>query len=193
MENKISNETLKKYAKIASEVFMDDPVYVQVAKNKKIRKTVIYHGTLIRMYASRKNSLFYFDEEERGMLVLKHVSIDYKVSEFLKCPNWPAVILLRPYAAKLFGIIGKFDNKNIFDENTYTISPLFVAKEHQGKGVARKLVERALEDMRAKGCKIGLDTQNPVNVPIYEKIGFKLVKEEYFEENQLNNYYMIIE
>lgn len=38
MSGNISNEILKKYAREASEVFMEDPVYMLVSKNEKIRK-----------------------------------------------------------------------------------------------------------------------------------------------------------
>ena len=35
MSNNISNETLKKYAEIASEAFMSDPAYIHATKNEK--------------------------------------------------------------------------------------------------------------------------------------------------------------
>ena len=190
----ISNDTLKKYAKIASEVFMEDPVYMQVSKNEKIRKTVIYHGVLIRLYDSRNNGdLFYIDEQERGILVLRNVDRELQFSQFMKCPNFMALFLLLPYVLKLFSIIGQFDNKAILGENSYVVSPIFVAKEHQRKGVAANLIKKAVAELVPQGYKIGLDTQNPVNVEKYEKMGFKLVKHEFLEKEQIDNYYMVIE
>lgn len=194
MSNNISNETLKKYAEIASEAFMRDPVYIGCSKNKKIRKLVAYHGTLIRMYASRKRGFkFYFDEEGRGMMMLRPAHSEMSAAEFMKCPNAYALVLLLPWASRLMDVDNRCENKKYFDEQTYIISPVFVDVNHQGKGVAKKLVQKAAEDVRAMGCKLGLDTQNPVNIPIYEKMGFKLFHQELFEDINITNYHMILE
>lgn len=194
MSGNVSNETLKKYARKASEVFMEDPVYKLVSKNEKIRKTVIYHGVLIRLYDSRNNGdLFYFDREERGLLVLRKVVRSLQFSQFMKCPNFMALFMLLPYVLKLFSIIGKFDSRGVFGDDSYMISPIFVAKEHQKKGVASALVKKAAADILPAGYKICLDTQNPDNVEKYKKMGFRLAKEEYYEEDRLHNYYMVME
>ena len=193
MENNIPNKTLKKFAKIASEAMIDDPVYVRTCKNVRTRKKMLYHVTLLRLYASRKADRIYIDEEERGLMVLRYSRNDYTVGEFLKCPNWPMLFVLRPYVVKLFDIIGRFDNKGIFDDKTYCIVPIFVAKEHQRKGVAANLIKRGLEDMRARGCKIGLETQNPANLSFYEKVGFTQVGHDYYEDLDMHTYYMVIE
>lgn len=42
------------------------------------------------------------------------------------------------------------------------------------------LLKRAIADARAKGCKLGLDTQNPANIPFYEKAGFRVVGHEFY-------------
>jgi ribosomal protein S18 acetylase RimI-like enzyme len=47
--------------------------------------------------------------------------------------------------------------------------------------------------MRSRGYKIGLETQNPDNVGFYEKLGFRVAKEEYYKLEKIHNYYMIIE
>lgn len=186
----ISYQILKKYAKIASEAFVNDPVYRYVAKNERLRKYVIYHGTLIRLYASRNGAAFYEDEQGRGLLVLRSTDIDYSISDYMKAPNRIAMVLLLPYALKLFGILGQIGN-NVLGENVHIISPIFVSPEHHNKGVASTLVKKAVADMAKKGCKVGLDTQNRENVFKYEKMGFTLVKEEFFDKEKIHNYYMI--
>ena len=70
------------------------------------------------------------------------------------------------------------------------ISPLFVGKEFQKQGVARKLIQRAINDVGADH-KIGLDTQNPVNLPFYEKMGFEMVGHVYYEDKDIDNYYLV--
>ena len=193
MENKITRETLKYYARMASEAYVNDPVYRFACRNEKIRKRFIYHFILLRLKSSIKKDIFYFDEEKRGLLILREAHYDYTMWQFLKCPNWVFLVLYWPITLKTLLAYSHLDNKDIFDENTYIVSPVFVSKEHQGKGIATKLLNMGIEDMRSKGKKIGLETQNPDNVAFYERFGFKTVKHEFYKLEKINNYYMLCE
>ena len=61
----------------------------------------------------------------------------------------------------------------VFPENCYIISPVFVAPEHQGKGVATELIKKGISDLVPQGYKLGLEAQNPENVKFYEKLGIQ--------------------
>lgn len=193
MDARPTRKTLKYYARMASEAYVNDPVYVFACKNENIRKRFIYHWLLIRLNSSRKKDIFYFDEEQRGLLILREAHYDYTMLQFMKCINWPFLVLYFPLTIKCLMAYSHLDNKDIFDEKTYIVSPVFVGKEHQGKGVATKLLRMGIEDMKARGYKIGLETQNPDNVGFYEKLGFKVAKEEYYKLEKIRNYYMIAE
>lgn len=193
MADKVSLKELRYYAKMASEAYINDPVYCFACKNEKIRKRFIYHWILLRLNSSRKKDIFYFDEEKRGLLILREAHYDYTMFQFLKCPNWVFLVLYWPITIKTLLAYSHLDNSEIFDDKTYIISPVFVGKEHQGKGIATKLINMGLEDMRSKGYKIGLETQNPENVGFYEKFGFKTVKHEFYKLEKINNYYMLTE
>ena len=193
MNKDMSNKTLRKYAEMASEVFMEDPVYLKVTGSKWLRKIIIREGLLIRMYESRNNGdLFYFDEQGRGMLILKKADRELQFTEMLKCPNAPVVLPLLPYVIKLMSITARCDNKGVIGEDSYIISPIFVGKDYQKQGVAKNLVKKAAADILPQGYKIGLDTQNAANVEKYEKMGFELIKQEVFEQHGINNYYMVM-
>ncbi len=193
MADKVSLKELRYYAKMASEAYINDPVYCFACKNEKIRKRFIYHWILLRLNSSRKKDIFYFDEEKRGLLILREAHYDYTMLQFLKCPNWVFLVLYWPITIKTLLAYSHLDNSEIFDDKTYIISPVFVGKEHQGKGIATKLINMGLEDMRSKGYKVGLETQNPENVGFYEKFGFKTVKHEFYKLEKINNYYMLTE
>lgn len=193
MAEKISLKELKFYAKQASAAYVNDPVYVFACKNEKIRKKFIYHWLLLRLNSSRKKDIFYFDDEKRGLLILREAHYDYTMLQFLKCPNWVFLVLYWPITMKTLLAYSHLDNSEIFDEKTYIISPVFVSKEHQGKGIATRLIKMGLEDMREKGLKVGLETQNPENVGFYEKLGFRVVKEEYYKLEKIKNFYMLNE
>ena len=63
MANNISNETLKKYARMGAKAFMTNPGYVLSCKDEKKKEDFIYNVILMRLYISRKTDIFYFDEE----------------------------------------------------------------------------------------------------------------------------------
>lgn len=193
MADKVSLKELRYYAKMASEAYINDPVYCFACKNEKIRKRFIYHWILLRLNSSRKKDIFYFDEEKRGLLILREAHYDYTMFQFLKCPNWVFLVLYWPITMKTLLAYSHLDNSEIFDDKTYIISPVFVGKEHQGKGIAKKLINMGLEDMRSKGYKVGLETQNPDNVGFYEKFGFRTVRQEFYKLEKINNYYMLTE
>lgn len=192
-KNDISRKTLKYYAKMASETYVDDPVYKFACKNITIRKKFIYHWLLLRLNSSRKKDIFYFDEEQRGLLIMREAHYDYTMLQFMKCPNWPFLVLYWPITLKALLAYSHLDNKDIFDDKTYIVSPVFVAEEHKGKGIGTALLKRGMEDLRSKGYKIGLETQNPANVGFYEKLGFKVVKHEHYKLEKIDNYYMLAE
>ncbi len=134
----------------------------------------------------------YVDEENRGICVLRHAHNDYIMFDFLRCPNRFFVEYI-PSTIKTLLTYGHLDNKDIFDEKTYLISPVFVDKNHKGQGIATLLIKNAVNEFIPKGFKIGLETQNPDNVPFYEKPGFRTVKHENCEKENIHNHYMIID
>ncbi len=50
-----------------------------------------------------------------------------------------------------------------------------VAPEFQGKGFASKLLKPILFQAEAKKEHVFLETHNPNNIPIYEKLGFRII------------------
>ena len=60
------------------------------------------------------------------------------------------------------------------DNQIYSVSPIFVLPEHQGKGIAQEvftMVEQIYDD--AKSWKSGTILQEKGNCYLYEKIGYK--------------------
>lgn len=190
----VTNETLKKYARMGAKAFMTNPGYVLSCKDENKKEDFIYNVILMRLYISRKTDIFYFDEEGRGMLVLRKAGMDYPTGEVLKVPNIFGLLKNMSYVSKLLSVTGAYSSKDLYDEEkTYIVSPVFVDVNHQGKGVGTALLKKAIEDMSAKGYKVGLDTMEPSNVPYYEKLGFKLIDKQYNEKEDAYSWYMIHE
>ena len=194
MNSNITNETLKKYARMGAKAFMTNPGYVLSCKDENKKEDFIYNVILMRLYISRKTDIFYFDEEGRGMLVLRKAGMDYPTGEVLKVPNIFGLLKNMSYVSKLLSVTGAYSSEGLYDEEkTYIVSPVFVDVNHQGKGVGTALLKKAIEDMSAKGYKVGLDTMEPSNVPYYEKLGFKLIDKQYNEKEDAYSWYMIHE
>lgn len=55
------------------------------------------------------------------------------------------------------------------------LSMVGVASSCQGQGFGRRLIEAAIIEAKAMSTEgLALDTENPLNVPLYEKLGFNL-------------------
>ncbi len=193
MANNLTKEDIEFYAHMASEAFMEDPMFLWTTKNPKTRKKFIYEMMRVRLHASAKSDDIYLDEQKRGLLVMRKAHKGYDVMEMIKCPQSYKLDFYPKSLIRNFSFYSVFDNKEYFDENTYILSPVFTAKEHRGKGVASALIKKAIADYTAKGFKIGLDTQNPANIAFYEKLGFKLIGKKLYEKAGLYNYYMMYE
>lgn len=192
MKRQLDRKALKYYARMAAEAYMNDPVHSYATKNEKIRKKYIYHFMMERLSTSNREDIIYEDEEKRGICVWRDAHNEYDVFDFLMCPHWVFLWFYLPNTIRTLMAYSHLDVK-VFPENTKIISPVFTDVKHQGKGVATRLIKKGIEDLTAKGYKLGLEAQNPENVKYYEKLGFKTVKYEYFKRENMHSYYMMYE
>lgn len=189
-KKKLSRKELKYYAKMAAESYVDDPVHVYATKSEKLRKKFLYHFMLERLSTSNREDLIFEDEEKRGICIWRDAHNDYTMFDFMLCPNWVFLCVYNISLIKTLRVFSNLDNK-IFEKNTLLISPVFVDKAHQGKGIATRLIKQGIEELVPQGYKLGLETQNPENVPFYEKLGFKTIEYKFFENVGIHNYYMV--
>ena len=191
-KKKLTTKQLRYFARMASESYRNDPVHSYVTKNETLRKKFVYHFMIERLATSAREDIIYIDEENRGICVWREAHNEYDVFDFLMYPNWIFLLLYLPKTVKTLMAYSHLDVK-VFPENTYIISPVFVAPEHQGKGIATKLIKQGIKDLSAKGYKLGLEAQDPDNVKFYEKLGFKVIKHDHWKRENIHNYYMMYE
>ena len=191
-KRKMDRKTLKYFARMAAESYVNDPVHVYATKNEKLRKKYVYHFMMERLSTSNREDIIYFDEENRGICVWRDAHNPYNMFDFLLCPNWIFLVIYFVRTFKTLKAYSHLDEK-VFPENTLLISPVFVDVKHQGKGIATKLIKQGIADLVPQGYKLGLEAQNPDNVKFYEKLGFKTIKYVYFESEKIHNYYMMYE
>ncbi len=189
-KTKLNKKTLKKMALMAAETFADDPVHKNCTKVLKIRKRFLYHFMTERFSASNGEDYIYLDEEERGMCVWRDAKNDYTVIDFLKCPHWVFLVLYWISTVRTLIIYSRRD-LSVFPDNTLLIEPVFVGREFQGKGIATKLIKQGIDDLVPLGYNLGLETQNPDNLPLYEKLGFRVISKQALKKGKIFNYSML--
>ncbi len=189
-KHQLTRKQLKHFSEMASESFINDPVHTYITKSKKLRKKFIYHLLMERLATSSREDIIYIDEENRGICIWREAHNEYGVLDFLRCPNWVFLYLYWPKTLKTLMAYSHLDVK-VFPENTLIISPVFVDPQHQGKGIATKLIKQGIADLTAKGYKLGLEAQNGDNVKFYEKLGFRVIKHDYWKREKIDNYYMM--
>jgi ribosomal protein S18 acetylase RimI-like enzyme len=75
----------------------------------------------------------------------------------------------------------------------FYIMTVGVLPERQGMGVGKKLMTKALDIVDANQMPCYLETQNPDNVPIYQKLGFEVVSDKEIPKGGLHNWGMLRE
>ncbi len=189
-KKKLTRKELEYYARMASETYVNDPVHVYATKNEKLRKKFLYHFMIERLSTSNGEDFIYEDEEKRGLCVWRDAHNDYTMFDFLKCPNWVFLCVYNISLIRTLKVFSHLDQK-VFEKNTLLISPVFVDKDHKGKGIGTALIKRGIEELVPLGYKLGLETQNPENVALYERLGFKTVEYKFFKSEKIHNYYMV--
>ncbi len=187
---RLDRKTLKKMALMAAETFADDPVHKNCTKVLKIRKLFLYHFMTERFSSSNGVDYIYLDEEERGMCIWRDAKNDYRVLDFLKCPHWVFLVLYWISTVRTLIIYSRRD-LSVFPDQTLLIEPVFVGKEFQGKGVATKLIKQGIDDLVPLGYNLGLETQNPDNISLYEKLGFRVISKQTLKKDKIFNYSML--
>ena len=187
---KLDTKELRYFAKMAGRAYVNDPVHSYATKNPERRVRFVYHFMMERLNTSNGEDYFYIDDENRGICVWRKAHNEYGVIDFLKCPDWLYLYWFWPNTLRTLFAYGPLDVK-VFDEDTWIISPVFVDPEHQGKGIATKLITESMKELAQKGYKFGLEAQDEKNVEYYKKLGFEIIGEAEYKKGGIKHYYMM--
>lgn len=172
---KISNTNLNEAARNFSCAFFNDPLYKWFFKNEKSRKEKAKYffkyellESINSSYESVDGSVFAIFQKPND--IKSKVGIFFEIKLFFKvgiCSTIRAIKYLR--------FSERQKKKYIKPGDTYA-KLLCVDEKYRGQGLARQAFE-AFEG------NVFLETQNPINTKIYEKIGFKLVAQIKFTKD----------
>ena len=189
---KLTKQELRFFANMAGRAYLNDPVHTYATKNPARRERFVSHFMMERLNTSNGEDYFYIDDENRGVCVWRRARNEYGVLDFLKCPDWLYLYWFWPNTLRTLSAYAPLD-VCVFDENTWLISPVFVAPEHQGKGIATALIQKSMEDLAKEGYTFGLEAQDEDNVRFYEKLGFRVIQTTDFSKGNIRHYYMVKE
>ena len=84
------------------------------------------------------------------------------------------------------------DIRNSIIQPPYTeLSPIGVKPEYQGKGFGSKLLRPMMQKFDNEKTVCFLETQNPENILLYEKLGFEIAREGIMPESDLHHWGMM--
>ena len=187
---KLTKKELRYFAKMAGRAYVNDPVHTYATRNPKSREKFVYHFMMERLDTSNGEDWFFIDDENRGICVWRYARNEYGVIDFLKCPDWLYLYVFFPRTLRTLAAYHPLDVK-VFDEDTWIISPVFVAPEHQGQGIATQLIKDSMAYLSPLGYRFGLEAQDEKNVRFYEKLGFETVKEAAYPKGNILHRYMV--
>ena len=187
---KLSQKELRYFAKMAGRAYVDDPVHSYATKNPESRVKFVCHFMMERLHTSNGADWFFIDDENRGLCVWRQARNEYGVLDFLKCPDWLYLYVFFPRTLRTLAAYRPLD-VTVFDEDMWIISPVFVAPEHQGKGIATGLIRDSMAYLAPLGIRFGLEAQDEKNVRFYEKLGFETIREDVFGKGGIRHRYMV--
>ena len=181
-------------AKIFSKAMVNDPLHVFFFPNPKTRERKIFSLYYFSMKINHLNVQRTTDNFEGVILLEKPFEHIFKIS--LKEFIFGSFLFFKVGPRSLLRMMkyqewsSKLKKESIADPYWY-LGVVVVDPDCQGKGFASKLIKPMLAKADEQNHKVYLETQNPNNIPIYEKYGFVTVSEHKIPGSDVFHYIMV--
>lgn len=175
--------------------FINDSLYAYFFTDDKRRLNFVKSFMKFRLKLGMKYGKAYVTDDLKGlaiwlspnttmnfwdMLILGGISV-----LLFKCNSEERKRILR-----FTSFIDKMEKESI-SQPFFHLSPICVAREFQGKGYGKELINIGLQESIKNKVPCYLETQSNINVGIYKKMGFKEVKREALPESNIENICMV--
>lgn len=181
--DKVDHNNIDNVAKLLAQSFFDDPLYKYLFPSEKTREKKCFNYFKYELYANR-DSIKDIDN-------LKAVTVI--VNPHQRPKHVPMLITLKTIFS--FGLIPLIKFGNYLSKNSKQLKEFHLLGEryldllavnvsYRGRGYCDKI----LKDI---GDGVYLETQNPNNVSLYSKYGFKLLNEIALNKKGLHYYLMV--
>ena len=82
---------------------------------------------------------------------------------------------------RILKVMSALEENHPHEPDHYYLFMIGVHADHQGQGLGSTILAKTLETVDAEGMPAYLENSNPKNMPLYERHGFKVIKEIKFE------------
>lgn len=184
-------------ARLLGRAFQDDPLmaYISPSEARRRRKLPAFFRVAIR-YCLRYGAVYTTEELDGVACSLPPGQTDPSVSR-----------LLRIVLSGTLWLPGPLELRRALHATTYTdethastapgphwyLWVLGVEPEKQSRGTGGRLLQTVIQQARGQGVPCYLETENPRNVPFYQKHGFRLVHEVAIPKSNVHIYALLWE
>lgn len=167
---------------LLAEAFYNDPLFDMVFNKKdRLRKSNYFFRFLItnRIILNSEVLLVLHNEEIAGTcsfstphktnIIPFNLVFIFSTLKLIFKLGWRSFHVLNNY----FKIVSKTKLKD-----TYYINFIAISRKYREKGFAKHLLDHIHKIVKSANSHIGLDTENPANIPYYERFGYQFISEQ---------------
>ena len=183
---------------VIARAFVNDPICTHVFpdRERRLRNMRWIHARQLCVLIGRNSVYTTPDLLGAAVWHRPEAGFDMGLLEQIRAGFLPIVFMLRP-SEQLRGLRVYMDvvarTKRFVRTPHWVLDTLCVALEHHRKGVARALLQPALQQADTDGIPCFVITHNPVNVPFYERFGFHVVYQSLMPGSEVMVYSLIRE
>jgi len=180
----LKNKDVKKGGSVLADAFQNDPIWKIVLEKYSFElKSEFFEYAIITSLNYGK--AYSPSENIEGVAAyLPSESADLSFGKLLK--NWGILKTIKIFLKmgkvmkdmmKIFDPLSTDRKNNMKGKSYLYLTIIGVRTDLQGKGYGRKMLEGLIKESESKKIPIYLETAEAENVRMYEKFGFKLIKE----------------
>jgi predicted N-acetyltransferase YhbS len=179
----MEKEDIYEVLAVAESAFFDEELYKWVVPNNNERGALIKAFFQFRLEAGFNKRVMAVAVDDKKKIAGAAVwipPVEDENSNKGNSPDFNGYLSkfnngIRERCYKFIGTVREAEE--FFVKPYWTLAPIFVHKEMQGKGIASLLINSQLKIIDSKHLPCILVTQEENNIPIYERYGFKVAVE----------------
>jgi len=195
----IDLKDFEKARDICVEAFMSYPLHKlikDVGRRKKVLDQII---SLELKYSLKNNQAYYLGHDLREVSIWKNNNKPLSPFAYLRYKTPRTIITLmlnmkreeRKLYSSYMKEMSKVRKELTLPDHCFELSVIAVHPENQGEKRASKLLRLALDELRVNNTSCMLVTNTEKNKTMYERFGFKVIKEFYQHKTGISTFFML--
>jgi len=178
---RVTKEDCTRAGTVLADAFAEDPAWKMALEGfTPDQRSAFFEGAV--RYCVKFGDIFATSEKLEGLIVTIHSSMaDMTFWRTIRSgsiiPMFRMPMRLGLKLRDIFDPLEKDRKENMKGIEHIYLMILGVGTKHQGKGHGKRLLETRLEELDKTGLPVYLETGTEHNVAMYEKRGFRVIKE----------------